>query len=105
MPKPTVKFYYVKSRIFSKTSPAESGLPDDDEDDSWLDEAPEKHGLAQILDAETSSPVDPASKYLTTFLGNKKETPISDIIPDKDQKDTQVTTTVGNDNDFSMNFD
>jgi hypothetical protein len=106
-PRPTVKFYDIKSKIFSKTPPVESGLPDDDEDDSWLDEAPEKHGVAHVLDAETSSPIDPASRYLTTFLGNEKETRISDIISDKNQKatGTQVTTVEDNDNDFSMNFD
>jgi hypothetical protein len=48
-------------------------LPDDDEDDSWLDDEPEKINSVQALDAETTSPINPASKYLTTFLADNED--------------------------------
>ena len=67
-PRPTVKFYNVKRKIFSKTAKKASSedLPDDDEDDSWLDEPREAYDSDQELDAEKSSPINLVSKYLTT---------------------------------------
>jgi hypothetical protein len=101
-PRPTVKFYDVKSKIFSKCLPKDSKLPDDDEDDSWLDEEPERYGSVRVLDAETSSPINPASKYLATFLANEEEKATADVLPE-DIKVQGVTAV--DDNDFSMNFD
>ena len=110
-PRPTVKFYDVKSKIFSKTPPKGSKFPDDDEDDegdSWLDEEPELYSSVQVLDAETSSSINPASKYLATFLANKEEQSMADVIPEE-IKDRKVkgpgATVVRDDNDFSMDFD
>jgi hypothetical protein len=82
-PRPTVKFYDVKSRIFSKPAKKNSSedLPDDDEDDSWLDEPQEVYNSVQELDAENSSPIDLASKYLATFLANTKDDGIDALPP------------------------
>ena len=106
-PRPTVKFYDVKSKIFSKTSLKGSKLPDDDEDDSWLDEESERHDSVQVLDAETTSPINPASKYLATFLAEEEEKSTADVLPDEGKKvnNIQAPTKVGEDNDFSMDFD
>jgi len=66
----------------------------------------EQHDSVRV-DAQTSSPIDPASKYLTTFFANEKETPRADILLDKLQKasPTPVAAVERNDNDFLMNFD
>ena len=111
-PRPTVKFYDVKSKIFSKTLPKGSKLPDDDEDDagdSWLDEEPELYSAVRVLDADTSSPINPASKYLATFLANEEEQSTAEVsseeIKDKKVQAVQGATGVQDDNDFSMDFD
>jgi len=67
----------------------------------------QQHDSVQVLDAETSSPIDPALKYLTTFLANEKETPRANILLDKVQKasPTLVAAVERNDIDFLMNFD
>ena len=84
-------------------------MPDHDEDDSWLDEEPEKHNSVQALDAETTSPIDPASKYLTTFLAdNEDKSTISVGVEDKKENKLQFdleAAAVRDDNDFSMKFD
>ncbi|KAF8914403.1 hypothetical protein CPB84DRAFT_1841112 [Gymnopilus junonius] len=69
-PRPTVKFYDVKSKIFWTTDTSDSPKVLDDEDDSWLDEKAESHPTAQSLGAETnrSSPVNLQSSMLATFL-------------------------------------
>ena len=106
-PKPSVKFYDVKSKIFSKKAKKASSedLPDDDEDDSWLDEPQEAYDSVQELDAEKSSPINLASKYLTTFLAHTKEDD-SEALP-LCGNDVQVPVPVvqlKDDNDFSMEF-
>jgi hypothetical protein len=82
-------------------------LPDDDEDDSWLDEEPEMHNSVQVLDAETTSPIDPASKYFTTFLAdNEDKSTIPVEVEDKKGNKLQFeAAAVCDDNDFSMKFD
>jgi hypothetical protein len=84
-------------------------LPDNDKDDSWLDEEPEKHNSVQALDAKTTSPIDPASKYLTTFLAdNEDKSTISVGVEDKKENKLQFdleAAAVRDDNDFSMKFD
>ena len=85
-------------------------MPDDDEDDegdSWLDEEPELYSSVRVLDAETSSPINPASKYLATFLANEEEQPTAKLLPEeiKDKKLQGATVPVRDDNDFSMDFD
>jgi hypothetical protein len=108
-PKPAVKFYDVKSKIFSKSAKKGSSedLPDDDEDDSWLDEPQEVYDSVQELDAEKSSPINLASKYLTTFLAHTKDD--SGINHDMSlhankPKVAPVPASVQDDNDFSMEF-
>jgi hypothetical protein len=69
-------------------------LHDDDEDDSWLDEEPEKHNSVQALDAETTSPIDPTSKYLTTFLAdNEDKSTIPVRVEDKKEHKTHPEAT------------
>ena len=109
-PRPTVKFYDVKSKIFSKSAKNTSSeeLPDDDDDDSWLDEAREVYESVQELDAEKSSPIDLASKHLKTFLSYTKPEDGSGIeaLPlhaDK-PKFAVAPFPVEDDNDFSMEF-
>ena len=84
-------------------------MPDDDEDDegnSWLDEEPELYSSVRVLNAETSSPINPASKYLATFLANEEEQSTAEVLPEE-IKDKKVpgATVVRDDNDFSMDFD
>jgi hypothetical protein len=85
-------------------------LPDDDEDDegdSWLDDEPQLYSSVRVLDAETSSPIYPASKYLTTFLANEEEqstTVLPEGIKDTGKK-VQGALTGREDNDFSMDFE
>lgn len=105
-PRPAVKFYDVKSRIFSKKSSSED-LPDDDEDDSWLDEPQEVYDSVRKLDAEKSSPINLASKFLTTFLANTKDNSGNEALPPSlhDNKVPNVAPIpVQDDNDFSMEF-
>ncbi|KAF8910582.1 hypothetical protein CPB84DRAFT_1842574 [Gymnopilus junonius] len=73
-PRPTVKFYDVKSKIFWTTDTSDSPKVLDDEDNSWLDEKAESHPTAQSLGAETnrSSPVNLQSSMLATFLVDEK---------------------------------
>jgi hypothetical protein len=63
----------------------------------------------QALDAETTSPIDPASKYLTTFLAdNEDKSTISVGVEDKKENKLQFdleAAAVRDDNDFSMKFD
>ena len=69
-------------------TPKVSKLPDDDEDDkgnSWLDEEPELYSSVRVLDAETSSPINPASKYLATFLANEEEQSTAEVLPDSER--------------------
>jgi len=87
-PKPAVKFYDVKN-------------------DSWLDEPQEVYDSVQELDAEKSSPINLASKYLTTFLAHTKDD--SGINHDMSlhankPKVAPVPASVQDDNDFSMEF-
>jgi hypothetical protein len=104
---PAVKFYDVKSRIFSKSAKKGSSedLPDDDEDDSWLDEPQEVYDSVQVLDAEKSSPINLASKYLTTFLASTKDdSGIEMPLHANKPKVAPVAGSVQDDNDFSMEF-
>ena len=115
-PRPTVKFYDIKSKIFSKESKpaAKKGSsedwPDDDEEDSWLDEPQEIYNSVQELDAENSSPINLASKYLTTFLANTKDDSGIDALPPSLHDNLNKPTgnvapdSVQDDNDFSMEF-
>ena len=48
----------MKSKIFTKKKASKaSDLPEDDEEDSWLDE-PEVYPVARVLNAEKSSPIN-----------------------------------------------
>ena len=111
-PRPTVKFYDVKSKIFSKKDATNHGqLPDDDEDDSWLDEPEEAvYDSAQELEAESTSPINLASQHLASFLaddspdtsnsnsGSSQNTATGNLKPHA------AATIAQEDNDFSMEF-
>jgi hypothetical protein len=84
-------------------SSEDSDLPDDDEEDSWLDEPQEAYNSAQELYAEKSSPINLASKYLTTFLANTKDDEALPLHVNKPKAAT-VPVPVEDDNDFSMEF-
>jgi len=51
--------------------------------------------------------INPASKYLATFLAEEEEKSTADVLPDEGKKvnNIQAPTKVGEDNDFSMDFD
>lgn len=109
-PRPTVKFYDIKSKIFSKSGgkkDSASELPDDDEDDSWLDEPPDVvYNSAQDLEAATSSPINLASSHLASFLANS---PLatdsnSESVTQSTAKPQAAATIAQDDNDFSMEF-
>ena len=106
--RPTVKFYDVKSKIFSKSAKkvTSEDSPDDDEDDSWLDEPQEAYDSVQELDAEKSSPINLASKYLATFLAHTKDDSGIEALPlhDNEPEVATVQVPVQDDNDFSMEF-
>ena len=74
---------------------------------SWLDEDSEKHDSVQVLDAETTSLINPASKYLATFLAEEEDKYTVDVLPNEGKKANNIkaATIVGEDNDFSMDFD
>ncbi|KAF8808808.1 hypothetical protein BYT27DRAFT_7222703 [Phlegmacium glaucopus] len=110
-PRPTVRFYGVKGKIFnSKASTKKTDKVLDDEDDSWLNEPCEEIPPAWALDAETTSPIDATSKLLATFLADEKDHSMGS----KSSENLMVLTTVNaaqngqqvilNDNDFSMEF-
>ncbi|KAF9475198.1 hypothetical protein BDN70DRAFT_957800 [Pholiota conissans] len=106
VPKPTVKFYDIKSKIFNSTSDrSESDLLLDDEDDAWLDEPLDpnvKNLTAERLDAESNSAINLQSKTLSTFLSL-----YGDNLQAEDNKDLVNATQVEpnpDDNDFSMSF-
>ena len=80
-------------------------MPDDDEDDSWLDEPQEaSYKPAQKLDAESTSSINLASRHLASFLA---DSPVTDIsmtqVPSQSTAESQSTDTQ-DDNDFSMEF-
>ena len=102
-PRPAVKFYDVKSRIFSKSAKKDSAdeLPDDDEDDSWLDEPQELYDTAQELEAEKLSPINLASKYLATFLADTEDSSVTHM-PLNVNKPQAASAIIRDDNDFSL---
>lgn len=98
-----MKFYDVKSKIFTKKAPKESELPDDDEDDTWLDEPADIYPSELFLKAQASSPIDlAASMHLRTFLADDKPDSVSDH-PNMDG--VSHPTSPLDDNDFSMDFE
>ena len=99
-----MKFYDVKSKIFTKKAPKESELldDDDDEDDTWLDEPADIYPSENFLKAEASSPIDlAASMHLRTFLADDKPASVSDHHTDG----VSLPTSPLDDNDFSMDFE
>ncbi|KDR75453.1 hypothetical protein GALMADRAFT_140951 [Galerina marginata CBS 339.88] len=107
-PKPMVKFYDVKSRIFLKSAKKASSedLPDDDEDDTWLDEPQDDvYDSVWELDAEKSSPINLASKHLAMFLADAKESSATtEGLHFNVNKPEAISAAVQDDNDFSMVF-
>ena len=108
--RPTVKFYNLKEKIFSKKKSSESEkLLDDEDDDAWLNEPAEKYEPAVLLEAEQSSFLDLNSKHLTTYLANTKDKASNHttITSQGLKKRSQPASVVNppDDNDFSINFD
>jgi hypothetical protein len=87
-------------------------LPDDEDDDAWLDEPAEKYEPAVVLEAEVSSFLNLNSKHLTTFLADTKASNPTTVTeknvtcqdPKKRSQPTSIVTPP-TDNDFSINFD
>ena len=107
--RPTVKFYNVKEKIFSKKNSAEAEkLRDDEDDDGWLDEPAESFESATLLEAETSSFLDLNSKHLTTFLADTKDKASNNTVTttgSQGPKKSSQSVNAPDDNDFSINFD
>lgn len=96
-----MKFYDVKSKIFTKKAPKESELLNDDEDDTWLDEPADVYPSETFLKAEASSPIDlAASVHLRTFLADDKPASVSDHRMNGASQPAPL-----DDNDFSMDFE
>jgi hypothetical protein len=62
------------------------------------------YNSVQKLDAEKSSPINLASKYLTTFLAYTKDDTGIEELPLHANESKDAPVPVQNDNDFSMEF-
>lgn len=80
---------------------------DDEDDDGWLDEPPERYEPAMLLEAETASFLDLKSNHLTTFLADTKEKTSNSAVTTTSQgpKRSQPVDNTPDDNDFSIDFD
>jgi hypothetical protein len=80
-------------------------LPEDEEDDSWLDEPAEVYPAARTLKAEKSSPINlSASVHLKTFLADEK---LEGVMPENSglkASDLERVVQHTDDNDFSMDL-
>ena len=84
----------------------DSKLPDDDKDDSWLDEQQETmYDSAQELKAKSTSPINLASTHLASFLADSPTDINSEtqVLPAKPQAAASATI-AEDDNDFLMEF-
>jgi hypothetical protein len=77
--KPSVKFFDIKNRFFSKTD-SKLEKPDDDEDDSWLDE-PTLETFVPELSLEVSQAVNLSSHCLATVLSEEHSGNTPDAAP------------------------
>ena len=100
--KPSIKFFDIKNRFFSKSSNADE-TPDDDEDDSWLDEPdlqvevfPSKASL------DVSSNVDLLSQCLAAALS---EEPTGDNITKSSQPNSQALGELSGEHDDNFSMD
>ena len=101
---PTVKFYNVKSKIFTKKAAKESDLLNDNKDATWLDEPADMYPSEMFLKAVASSPIDlAASVHLRTFLADDKLAIASEHV----MKAAQISqpSAALNNNNFSMDLD
>jgi hypothetical protein len=64
--KPSVKFFDIKNKFFSKSDSKSENLQDD-EDDSWLDE-PNLDTFPLEASLDISASVHPSSQYLASVL-------------------------------------
>lgn len=82
-----------------------SDLPEDEEEDSWLDEPAEVYPAERALNAENFSPVNlSASVHLKTFLADEKLE--GSLMPENSSlKATKRDVQHADDNDFSMDLD
>ena len=94
----------MKNKIFTKNGSKASDLPEDEEDDSWLDEPANVYPAARALNAETSSPINLTSVHLKTFFADEKLE--GSLIPENSSLTaSKGTVQYADDNDFSMDLD
>lgn len=96
--KPSLKFFDIKKRFFSKSGSGDDN-PDDDEDDSWLDELD-----IEVFPPEgslhVSSNIDLSSRCLAAALS---EEPIENIIESSQPNPQEAPGEPSEqDDDFSM---
>jgi hypothetical protein len=98
--KPSVKFFDIKKRFFSNSGNADEN-PDDDEDDSWLDE-PDLEVFPPERSLDVSSSIYLSSQHLAAALS---EEPIGNIA-ESSQPNSQVVLGEPSelDDDFSMDL-
>jgi hypothetical protein len=99
--KPSVKFFDIKNRFFSSRSSADRDEnPDDDEDDSWLDE-PNIAVFPPEGSLDVSPNVDLSSKCLAAALSEEPsgDSPQANLCPQEALGEPSEL-----DNDFSMNL-
>jgi hypothetical protein len=78
--KPSVKFFDIKNRFFSKSDIKFKENPDDDEDDSWLDE-PNLETFVPELSLAGSQAVNLSSDCLATVLSEEPSGNASEAAP------------------------
>ena len=94
----------MKNKIFTKNGSKASDLPEDEEDDSWLDEPVNVYPAARALNAETSSPINLTSVHLKTFFADEKLE--GSLIPENGSlKASEGADQYADDNGFSMDLD
>jgi hypothetical protein len=96
--KPSVKFFDIKNRFFSKSDSKLDENPDDDEDDSWLDE-PNLETFHPEHSLEVSPTIDLSSRCLAAALSDEPSSDTSVVAPNPLEALGEPTDL---DNDFSM---
>ena len=103
--KPSVKFFDIKNRFFSKSGAATNENPDDDEDDSWLDE-PNVKVFPPEGSLDVSPNIDLSSQCLAASLSEEpssRDTPNPQPNP-RPQLEEAHGEPSELDNDFSMDL-
>ena len=98
--KPSVKFFDIKNRFFSKSGSAATENPDDDEDDSWLDE-PSIEVFPPEDSLDVSPNVDLSSQCLAAALSEEPSGNLSDLTAQPNHPEEALGEL---DDDFSMDL-